>query len=210
MMMKNIPNHNAWLLKVTICLLFVWAMAAPASAQFAMGIKATGNASNYKNLSSMDFGFGGGLFLRLGEQFFFQPEVEYSFKSTKLTNLSDFVAEIQENTRLKQHSIDVPVLLGFHFINNDNFKVHLTVGPRFGFRIGSNIKDIDPELDEGGKLQWAGQFGIGFDFWRFTLSARYDLASDKLLNRDHASSANSNNNWTQNMIVVSLGFKFVK
>ncbi len=209
-MMKEKNMKNKSMLIIPLFLLFAFVCTNAADAQFNLGLKVAGNATNYKKLSSMDLGFDAGLFMRLGDQFYFQPEVNYSFKSTRLTNLSDFVGEVHENVRLKQHFVDLPLLLGFHFINNDNFKVHLTVGPRFGFRIGSNLKEIDPEMDEGGKLQWAGQFGIGFDIWRFTLDARYDLASDKLFNRESSSTANSRNNWTQNMIVVALGFKFIK
>ena len=93
--------------------------------------------------------------------------------------------------------------------NLQEFKVHLFLGPRFGFRIGSNLKDIDPLLDEDGNLQWAGQVGFGFDIWRFTLDARYDLASDKLFKQSKDGQSN-NKSWTQNTIIVSLGIKFIK
>lgn len=179
------------------------------SAQFTIGVKVAANGTNYKDLSSLAAGADAGIFMRIGDQFYFQPEACYSFKRSKINNSSSFVSEVQQNTELRQHFIDVPVLLGYNFINKENFKVHLFLGPRFGFRIGSNLKDIDPLLDENGNLQWAGQVGFGFDFWRFTLDARYDLASDKLFNKlkDGQSSGNS---FTQHTIIVSLGIKFIK
>ena len=180
-----------------------------ANAQFTIGVKVAGNGTNYKDLSSLAAGADAGIFMRIGDQFYFQPEACYSFKRSKISNPSSFVSEVQQNTELRQHFIDVPVLLGYNFINKENFKVHLFLGPRFGFRIGSNLKDIDPLLDENGNLQWAGQVGFGFDFWRFTLDARYDLASDKLFNKlkDGQSSGTS---FTQHTIIVSLGIKFIK
>lgn len=180
-----------------------------ADAQFTIGLKIAANGTNYKNLTNLSAGADAGVFLRIGDQFYFQPEVCYSFKRSKIQDPSSFVSEVQQNTELRQHFIDVPVLLGYNFINKDNFKVHLFLGPRFGFRMGSNLKEIDPLMNEEGKLQWAGQVGFGFDIWRFTLDARYDLASDKFFNGNR-SDENSGKPWTQNTIVVSLGIKFIK
>lgn len=180
-----------------------------ANAQFTIGVKVAGNGTNYKDLTKFSVGADAGLFLRIGDQFYFQPEACYSFKRSKINNPSSFVSEVQQNSELRQHFIDVPVLLGYNFINKENFKVHLFLGPRFGFRIGSNLKDIDPLLDEDGNLQWAGQVGFGFDIWRFTLDARYDLASDKLFKQSKDGQSN-NKSWTQNTIIVSLGIKFIK
>jgi len=180
------------------------------NAQFTIGLKVAGNGTNYKNLTSFSAGVDAGLFMRLGDQFYFQPEVCYSFKSSKIQDVSSFVDEIEQNQKLNQHFIDVPLLLGFNFINNENFKVHLFVGPRFGFRVGSNLSQISPETDENGKTQLGGQVGFGFDFWRFTLDARYDLAIDKLIREPNADGSAADRSWTQNMFVLSLGFKFIK
>ena len=180
-----------------------------ANAQFTIGVKVAANGTNYKDLSSLAAGADAGIFMRIGDQFYFQPEACYSFKRSKINNPSSFVSEVQQNVELQQHFIDVPVLLGYNFINKENFKVHLCLGPRFGFRIGSNLNEIDPLVNEEGKLQWAGQVGIGFDFWRFTLDARYDLASDKFFNSNRTEN-NNGKSLTQNTIVVSLGIKFIK
>ena len=180
-----------------------------ADAQFTIGLKIAANGTNYKNLTNLSAGADAGLFLRIGDQFYLQPEVCYSFKRSKIQEPGSFVSEVQQNTELRQHFIDVPVLLGYNFINKDNIKVHLFLGPRFGFRMGSNLKEIDPLMNEEGKLQWAGQVGFGLDFWRFTLDARYDLASDKFFNANRSDEKNGKA-WTQNTIVLSLGIKFIK
>ena len=49
-------------------------------AQFSLGLKVAGNAVNYKKVTERDFGLEAGVFLRFGSGFFFQPEVNYSFK----------------------------------------------------------------------------------------------------------------------------------
>lgn len=180
-----------------------------ANAQFTIGAKVAGNGTNYKNLTSFAAGVDAGLFMRIGDQFYFQPEACYSFKRSKIQNPSSFVSEVQQNTELRQHFIDVPILLGYNFINKEKFKVHLFLGPRFGFRMGSNLKEIDPLMDENGNLQWAGQIGFGFDFGRFTLDGRYDIASDKFFKQSKDNQSN-NQSLTQNTIIVSLGIKFIK
>ncbi|MCQ2276376.1 MAG: PorT family protein [Bacteroidales bacterium] len=191
--------------RLTILCLTIFVLAitcSKANAQFTVGVKVAGNATNYMNFSELDGGVDAGVFLRLGERFYFQPEANYSFRSTKI---QDVVNEMSENVRLKQHFIDVPLLLGYNFINKDNFKFHLIVGPRFGVRMGSNIDEIQVLTDESGKTQWGGQFGLGFDFWRFTLDARYDISANKF-----SEISGNPEFWKQNMIVVSLGFKFIK
>lgn len=188
---------------VLICALLAnLCLVQSAKAQFSLGLKVAGNATNYMNFSELNGGVDAGLFFRLGDAFYLQPEVCYSFRSTKL---SDAVAQLQNETQLQQHFIDVPILLGYNFINKDNFKFHLIAGPRFGVRIGSNIKDIQVLQDEEGKFQYGGRFGLGFDFWRFTLDACYDISANKF----HEISSDPEF-WKQNMITVSLGFKLVK
>ncbi len=180
----------------------IFAFAPRANAQFSLGIKVAGNYTNYMDRSDFFYGGDAGIFMRLGDRFYFQPEVNYSFRST---NLREIVTEVSDNIRLKQHFIDVPLLLGYHFIDNENFKFHIFVGPRIGFQVGSNIGDIDALDFVSQKLQWGGQVGIGLDFWRFTLDARYDISANKFM-----LSNQSDGMWRQNMIVLSLGFKIVK
>ncbi len=185
-------------------LMFVLVLATfQAQAQFSMGIKVAGNATNYMKISDLDAGVDAGIFLRMGDRFYFQPEVNYSFRSTKL---HDMIAEYDENVRMKQHFIDVPLLLGYNFINNENFKFHLLAGPRVGVRVGSNLDEAAlSSVNEAGKTQFGGQFGLGIDFWRFTFDARYDISGNKF-----KEISGDPDFWTQNMIVLSLGFKIVK
>ena len=169
-------------------------------AQVALGIKVSGNFTNYQKVTVGNFGVEPGIFLRLGKDFYFQPEVNYAFKSS---TFKDVVNEISTNVKLKQHYVSVPVLLGYHFINKDNFKFHLTLGPRFDFRISDNIEGTDWKANA---IQWGGQVGLGFDFWRFTLDASYSLAADNF----HNEVTTVTQTKLSNVFLVSLGFKFLK
>lgn len=171
-----------------------------ACAQFSIGVKVAANTMNYKQTTSNKLGADAGVFLRFGKSFYFQPEVNYSFKSS---TFSDMVQEFSTNSQLKQHFISVPALLGYHFINNDNFKFHLTLGPRFDFKIADNIEGSNWQTNN---LQWGGQFGIGFDFWRFTLDLSYCIALDNF----HNTTTNSQQTKPVNIFTTSLGFKFIK
>ena len=182
--------------------ILIFAFAPIANAQFSLGIKVAGNYSNYIDRSDFFYGGDAGIFMRLGDRFYFQPEVNYSFRSS---NLKEIVTEVSDNIRLKQHFVDVPLMLGYHFIDNENFKFHIFLGPRIGVRIGSNIDEI-ADLDMSNqRMQWGGQLGVGLDFWRFTLDARYDFSANKFMLSDQSTGM-----WKQNMVILSLGFKIVK
>jgi hypothetical protein len=171
-----------------------------AKAQFSMGIKVAANAASYSKLTQRNFGWDAGLFLRLGDRFYFQPEVNYVFKRSSLI---DNVGDASTGDMLKQHYISVPALFGYHFIDNDNFKFHFTIGPRFDFKVADNFKD-NPW--QSGALQWGGQLGVGIDFWRFTLDVGYYIAADNFRNSETSESRTR----MSNAFLVGLGFKIVK
>lgn len=169
-------------------------------AQFSLGLKAAGNAANYKDLTKRKIGFEAGVFMRLGDRFFFQPEVNYVFKSSRAVGL---VEEFTENLELRQHFISVPALLGYHFINNDNFKFRLLIGPRFDFKISDNLKQNNWTTSP---VEWGGQVGAGIDFWRFALDFSYCLAADRFNN----TATSERQTRLANMFILSLGFKIIK
>jgi len=171
-----------------------------ANAQFTIGIKAAGNSVNYKQLTDNEFGLEAGIFMRFGTNFFFQPEVNYCFKNSNFSNIAN---EYSSNVELKQHYIAVPALLGYHFINRENFKFRLRVGPRFDFKISDNMDNSEWETN---MVQWGGQVGVGLDFWRFALDFDYCIAADNFRNLTQGTSQTNQ----LNMFILSLGFKFIK
>ena len=171
-----------------------------ANAQFSIGIKGAVNAANYMNLTKKKIGWEAGVFMRMGDRFYFQPEVNYVFKCSSIL---DVVDEVSSNIQMKQHYIAVPALLGYHFINNENFKFHLTIGPRFDFKIADNMGESGWQTNT---VQWGGQVGIGIDFWRFTLDVSYCIAADRF---KYTTTSEPNTKMT-NMFLASLGFKFIK
>ncbi len=168
--------------------------------QFTFGPKIGVNFSNVINESSMKPGFDAGVFLRIGRSFYFQPELDYSFRSSTLSGAID---ELQENTRLKNHYFDIPLLLGFKFINNPNFNFRVSIGPRLGILLANNI-DVSKSDNPVGTVQIGGRTGIGVDVWRFTFDVNYDFSASKY------NSASTSTWWKQNMINIAVGFKILK
>ncbi|MBO4488575.1 MAG: PorT family protein [Bacteroidales bacterium] len=180
--------------------LLLFAVTDRASAQFSVGIKVAGNAVSLDDFYDFSGGFDLGVFFRVGKKVYFQPEANYSFRSTDFRHI---VGEFQENYRMRQHFLDLPMLLGCHFVNMKNFKMNFLIGPRVAILINNDLREVASVSDMASQMQWGGQVGLGFDIWRFTLDGRYDIAADK-------TSTNSGKARIQNMFVVSLGFKFIK
>lgn len=187
---------------MVIVSMFVLSVATvgTADAQFTIGIQVAGNAANYNQLTKKNFGMEAGIFMRLGDGFFFQPEANYVFKRSTPINSP---AEFSSDDVIKQHYVSVPLLLGYHFINNENFKFRLTLGPRFDFKIGDNQGDNPWQTNT---VQWGGQAGVGIDFWRFALDFSYCIAADNFRNIIEG----TNQTKMANMFILSLGFKFIK
>jgi hypothetical protein len=144
-------------------------------------------------------GFDAGIFFRVGKAFYFQPEFDYSFRRSTLKGA---ISELKENTRLKNHYFDIPLLIGYKFVDNPNFNFRVFIGPRLGILIASNDPLYKKEKNRG-LIQIGGRTGIGIDFWRFTLDVNYDFSASKY-------SSTPVTWWKQNIFNIALGFKLIK
>ena len=169
-------------------------------AQYSLGLKGTVNLSNYIGMTNGHVGAEAGIFMRMGKKVYCQPEVNYVFRSSKFKKIDNLVSS---NMDLKQQFISVPVLLGYHFVNKENIKLHFTIGPRFDFKINDNIIGSDWEA---GSLQWGGQVGLGIDLWRFTLDASYCIAADNF----HNTVSTTTQTRMSSDFMFSIGFKILK
>jgi hypothetical protein len=175
------------------------AITAMGYSQFTLGPKVGINFSNISQKTEMKLGFNAGFFFRIGTSFYFQPEVDYSFRSSTLKGV---LGELQEDARLKNHYIDVPLLVGYKFVDNPNFNFRAFIGPRLGILISTNVQ-TSKNNSPIGKVQIGGRTGIGIDFWRFMFDVSYDFSASK----DKYASSKW---WQQNMIDISLGFKILE
>ena len=125
--------------------------------------------------TNLQNGFNAGLFLRIGRRFFAQPEVNYNFLSYVKT--IEYAGGEVQTLGYKNNTIDVPVLLGISAVNLEKFKLRIMVGPKFSFDVGStNNEEFSSESIRPTRLGL--DCGLGFDFWRMTLDARYTILPD--------------------------------
>ncbi len=118
-----------------------------------------------------------GAFGRLGYgRLFIQPEAYFSQKGGDLSS-----GLIEETGSFDYENIDVPVLLGYHFVKGKVFDIRGMVGPVFSFVLNADYPDelnsiLNEEFFEDNIL--GIQYGLGIDVLFLTLDARVEHASN--------------------------------
>ena len=142
-----------------------------------------------------------GVYMRLGRTWFVQPEAFYNY-----FNYQPNINEVTNQHNL--HTVEVPVLVGVHLVNTKMFKIRLMAGPKFNFNIGE-LNDITFETftQEIRDTRLALDCGVGFDIWRITLDARYNLIQDifKIRNAD----GELLNKKPSQIVQASIGFRLI-
>ena len=184
-------------------------------AEFTVGIKVGYNASKLSLnpdtiTSNFKSGFNAGAFVRFGKRLYIQPELYYTSQGGVFSsNLYDWKQNI------KLGSLDVPVLVGFKIINNDNLNLRILAGPMASFIVNKSISEAGgitgPITDADiNSVNWAIQAGAGVDVWKFTLDVRYQFGLSKVISDiQKANGTTTAFNSYNNVWVVSLGFKIL-
>lgn len=157
--------------------------------------------SDFKN--SVHFG----VFARIGNKIFIQPELLY------MTKGATFKYTIQDGVEqsISLNTIDVPVLLGLHAIDLKFAKLHLMAGPVAGFVINKDVEEVNvllqllPKQDDFEDIIWSLQFGGGLDFGNFTLDVRYDMGLSDVLKKESNQEA-FDSELKNHSLLVSVGF----
>jgi len=193
--------------------LLVFVFLLSASIVFAglnVGIKVGYNAAKLSvNMDTITTnfksGFQIGAFLRIGKRLYVQPELYYTTQGGVFTsNISNW----KQNVKLG--SLDIPLLLGFKIIKNNNMNLRILAGPAASIIVNKTIEGTENITDPITKadintVNWNIQAGAGVDLWKFTLDVRYQFGLNQLIKDVGNLKFNSHNNvW-----VVSLGFKII-
>jgi hypothetical protein len=179
-----------------------------------IGPKVGFNASQlHTNLDSVSSqfksGFQLGIFVRLGKKVYLQPELYYTTKGGVFeSNVSNWKQNI------KIGSLDVPVLVGVSFINSELLNIRILAGPVASFVVNKSIEEENGitgpvEKADIKTANWYIQAGAGIDLWKFTLDIRYQIGLNKIISDVTYSNQTVNFNTSNNVWVVSLGFKFL-
>jgi len=179
---------------VVVILLLITTFASAQNTKLDLGIKAGVNygtlPSNMEELSDEagKMGFNIGAFARIGNTFYFQPEVNFSTFKSEYTFSS-------EKYQPKFNQIDVPLMVGYNILGNDGFKFRVSVGPDLTYTL--NTPDAPPanayqDFNVGTVLN------AGVDIGLFTIDARYNRGLTEL-----------NKNLAQNIGVFNLSIGFL-
>jgi len=197
-------------MKKTFLILCLVVVSAMVFGQFTIGPKIGYNASKLStNLdtikSNFRSGFQFGLFARLGKRVYVQPELYYTTQGGVFeSNLNNWKQTV------KLGSLDVPVLVGFKLLDNENLNLRILAGPMASFVVNNNIDEAggvtgpikDADINS---VNWAIQAGTGIDLWFLTFDIRYQIGLNNLIKEISDQSVSSKNSvW-----VLSLGWKIL-
>ncbi len=177
-------------------------MAGTITAQpiFDLGLKGGFNCSkislshsdyNESTITKMHYG----AFARLGiSKIFIQPEVYFTKKGGEF-KLKDV------SSKFDYSAVDVPVLLGFKFLDVKTFSLHAMAGPVFGFVTDKKI-DTSEFSKEYFEDNYCGiQYGIGADILFLTIDLRMEQGS-KVFEQLNVKGKNNN-------FMVTVGIKLL-
>jgi hypothetical protein len=176
--------------KKLIFLLFVLAFAKgnASFAQFTIGIKGGVNFSQLKtdfktqsfgdNLQqSLDTktGYVGGVYVRIGNKFFIQPEFIFSAKGGSVNILKGGSTSTSQTVAIEYTNFDIPVMIGFKV-----GPLRLNAGPMASFKISDKgldeaLKAYSSNVEESFKnASYGYQAGGGIDIGALSLDLRYE------------------------------------
>lgn len=167
----------------------------------------TVEASDIKSDLKSSFNFG--VFLRVGQKIYLQPEVNWMtrgsvFKRPELGSVSPINQEIDLKT------IEIPVLIGWRIINLGIANIRVMAGPSASIVVDKKIKTKSgvEELQESdiNDMIWGMNFGAGVDVLMFTLDVRYQLGLNEVIEK---SKNNTLFDSKSNVFSVSLGWKIL-
>lgn len=204
--------------KIVILFFALMFSAGVTFGQFSFGLKVGYNASKlHTTLDSIKSSFNSGLhfgaFFRFGRKVYVQPEAYYTlqggiFQNNATNTINNWKQRITVGT------LDIPLLIGFKIIDMKVVNWRILAGPMVSFVVNSKISDLDNNKLVGpvqkadiSKLNWYVQAGTGVDVLFLTLDLRYQIGLNQMITSSQGTGIQYSLNATNNMWVVSLGFK---
>ena len=192
-------------------------LAGVSFGQFSYGIKIGYNASKLHTTldsikSSFNSGFHFGAFVRVGKKVYLQPEIYYTLQGGVFqNNVSNTYNNWKQNVTIG--TMDIPVLVGFKMIDVKVVNWRIMAGPMASFLVNSKITDVNSVTgpitkSDINSANWYVQVGTGVDVLFMTLDVRYQIGLNQMIKTAQKITGKEYNlNATNNMWVVSLGFK---
>lgn len=166
-------------------------------------------------------GWQGGAFVRIGDKWHIQPEVYFTLKQGELTyDLMDVAGGSTQSIKqnIKLNTIDIPVLVGWKFLDPPLFNLRLQAGPvasvvsSASFNITQNGADVpspDGFEESFNDINWGLQLGAGVDFLVFTVDLRYEMGLNDLNKELDNAVEGMPSTFKSNVIFLSVGWKIM-
>jgi hypothetical protein len=191
--------------KYILSIALLIAVSISAKAQFSLGIKGGLNFSeiNTDNLHQSTLaGYQAGLFARVGNSWYLQPELYVASTGGKFNT---DVTGTNYDSRVRFTTLNVPLLLGHSFgTSSTNFRI--MAGPVYSYNLSKNesfSQNFNAAYNDFGHYNNSTlgyQAGVGVDLGGITADLRYEGGLTKL-NDDYGQRANI---WS-----LSVGFKIL-
>ncbi len=159
-----------------------------------------------------------GVFMRIGKKIYIQPEVNYMTQGSvfKFPSIGS-TSPVEQNVSLK--SIQVPLSLGWQFLNLKVVKLRIYGGATANFVVNKdintkNLGNQDPKdyllPDDFSNVQWQYQFGVGVDIFMFALDVKYYGGINDLFNGTVSYNQQTKTvNGAANVFEITLGWKIL-
>lgn len=157
--------------------------------------------------SDVENGYNLGIFARIGNRVYLQPELLYSMKKGN-TEIHFDGENPTVNQEIKLNAVQVPLLLGVKLIDMKLASVRAFTGPAMSIVLDGSESRLDQEdiidgfqADQLKSNLWDWQLGGGIDIGNFTFDVRYAWGITNITEGDY-DFVNKGNTLT-----FSLGFK---
>jgi hypothetical protein len=166
-----------------------------------IGYSASKLSTNLPDIEeSVKHNFMAGLFLRLGNKVYFQPELVYHTRGGVLDS-----AGFKQTVKLK--NLDIPLMIGFKLLDLKIVNLRFMGGPVASFALDKEISydDVIKDPLQSSDLKnviWGLDVGLGLDVLFLTLDVRYEFGLNNIYEFQSGSYEMKNNLW-----IVGLGFK---
>jgi hypothetical protein len=169
-MIKNMQKMKAFRMYLPVAAFIMITQLAPAQT-LDLGVKAGVSFGSLRSgldavgEASEKTGWHVGLFARTGNDFYFQPELNFaSFGSEFRYDNSTYEPAFRQ--------LNVPLMVGYKVIDNGNMNLRISLGPEASLNLN---KPAGPEATAYRRFGLGGVLNAGADIGRITVDARYSL-----------------------------------
>jgi hypothetical protein len=180
------------------------------NAGISVGYNATELKSNWDDINSnLKSGFQFGIFARIGDKLFLQPEILYASRGGFTEFSGELSKQITGNgTEVHTGMFQIPVMLGAKILDGDMLGVNIQAGPVLSIITNTGLAGVDEVFADKNfeDFTYGVQFGAGIDFLSFALNVRYEYALSEIYKGSYG---NQNFNAKANTFLVTLGWKLL-